>query len=148
MSQSDLHRNLVLRVAEEIKSRYPQIAVVVDVQKIPGDPVPPLIGGFRPDVYAETQTACAIVVIAEAKTDNDINNRHTREQVSAFIRHLEEKPNGRFIFSVTDVGANRAKTVLRFMHQEMRTVGTELSVFDQLDLWSLDLESGVLWHLI
>ncbi len=135
-----------MQVAAKIESYYPQMSVITDIQKAPGDPVPPLIDGFRPDVYAETQAKQSII-IAEAKTDRDIDNRHTRQQISAFINYLESRMKGHFIFSVTGCGANLARTTLRFMRQEFGVINTTLSVFDSYDIWTLDLDSGTKWRL-
>ena len=80
----------------------------------PGDEVPPLIGGFRPDVYGR-KTSASSIVIAEAKTDGDLDNKHTHNQIKSFIDYLERRENSFFVLSVTGYGANRAKTLLRFM---------------------------------
>ena len=146
MSQSDLHRDLVMKTVAELKRRHPQIAVTADIQQKPGDAVPPKIGGFRPDVYATLLSTS--IVIAEAKTDGDIDNSHTYNQLSAFVNYLERKRNGSMILSVTGCGANRAKTLLRFLWRDICVKSTLLSVFDSHDFWMLDSTSGVMWHLI
>ncbi len=138
----------MIQVAAIIEARYPKMSIITDIQQSPGDPVPPLINGFRPDVYANSKVKKQSTIIAEAKTDRDIDNSHTHKQVSSFINYLEKRIKGHFIFSVTGCGADRAKTILRFMYQELCTTHTILSVFDSHDLWSLDLDSGVKWHLI
>ena len=148
MSQSDAHRDLVLRVASELESRYPQFSVTTDIQQNPGDPTPPLINGFRPDVYATTKKDLVSVIIAEAKTDGDLDNWHTEDQLSTFINHLEQKGNGSFILSVTGYKSDHAKTLLRFIRQANQVTDTALIVFDSHDFWKLDLNSGLLWHLI
>lgn len=148
MSQSDAHKNLVLQVVTELESRYLQISIVADIQQNPGDPVPPLIDGFRPDVYATmSKDSVLMVVVAEAKTDGDLDNEHTDAQLSAFINYLEQQGNGSFILAVTGHSADHAKTLLRFMHQTNRVKNTVLAVFDSYDFWELDTNSGLLWHL-
>lgn len=102
MSESDAHRDLVMLVAARIESKYPGASVVSDRTRRPGDPVPHLISGFRPDVYATVTTDGSVsVIIAEAKTNADIRTEHTERQVLAFIRHLEQKKTGRFILTAT-----------------------------------------------
>ena len=76
MSQSETHRNLVVQVAKALEARYPRLSIVTDVQQAPGDVVPPLIDGYRPDMYARKRSTNEIV-IAEAKTDKDIDRTHT-----------------------------------------------------------------------
>lgn len=50
-----------------------------------GKRTPQVIGGYYPDVYYRT-TSCFI--IGEAKTDNDIDNHHTNEQIESYILEL------------------------------------------------------------
>ena len=88
MSQSEAHKTLVEMVAEAVEKRYPGIVINVDLQQSPGDELPLLIGGFRPDLYAKNNQK-GLIIIAEAKTDNDIDNRHTYEQITSFIKYLE-----------------------------------------------------------
>lgn len=149
MSESDAHRDLVMLVATRIESKYPGSSVVSDRQQLPGDLVPPLIGGFRPDVYATVSLADSVsVIIAEAKTNADIRTDHSERQVLAFIRHLEQKESGRFILAATGWGADRAKTILRFIREADQISHTDLMVFDGCDFWELDSQRGVIWRLI
>ncbi len=146
MSQSEEHKTLVEMVAAAIEKRHPGTALSVDLQQAPGDELPPLIGGFRPDVYARNSRT-GLVVIAEAKTDNDIDNRHTYAQIMSFINYLERQEKGSFILAATGVGADRAKTLLRFVCMELSVKSIMVEVFDCCDFWLLDLHSGVKWHL-
>lgn len=136
-----------MQIVTELELRYPQIQIVADIQQKPGDPVPQLIDNFRPDVYAVLPRGKSATIIAEAKTDEDIDNRHTRSQLTAFINYIGRHGSGSFILSVTGFGADRAKTLLRFLYQEICSTSTVLYVFDGCDLWSLDSTSGVTWHL-
>ena len=147
MSQSEAHRYLVKRVAEEITKLHPGTVITVDLQSSPGCDLPPIIDGFRPDVYARNNQT-GLIIIAEAKTDRDIDEKHTYEQTSSFVNYLERRGKGRFILSVTGTGANRAKTLLRFMSKELRLKNTVIEVFDCCDFWLFDLNGGVRWHLI
>ncbi|MCY3767943.1 MAG: hypothetical protein OXG56_01035 [Gammaproteobacteria bacterium] len=117
-----------------------------DLQPKPGDPVPPLINGFRPDVISRSNLENSIV-IAEAKTDRDLDNKHTENQIASFINYLEKKGNGCLVLSVTGCGADRAKTFLRFMHQSEKVRITNLTVFDGCDFWQLESFGGIAWHL-
>ena len=96
--------------------------------------MPPVINGFRPDVYGCASDGSP-TLIAEAKTDGDIDNAHTRNQALAFISHLEEKEGGLFILSVTGCRADFAKTFMRFILLEIGVVSADIMVFDSLDFW-------------
>lgn len=146
MSQSEEHKFLIEKVAAMVDKRFPGLMLTVDLQHSPGDELPPLIGGFRPDVYGRNNQM-GVTLIAEAKTDNDIDNRHTHRQVISFISYLERQNKGCFILAVTGIGANRAKTLLRFACKELNVKNITIEVFDCCDFWQLDLQSGVKWHL-
>ena len=146
MSQSDAHKDLVESIVEKLAQHYPDINIIADLQQFPGDELPPFIDGYRPDLYAR-QDHKGLIVIAEAKTDNDIDSSHTCEQLTSFIKHLEKQKQGIFVLVVTGSGACRAKTLLRFMRVELGVKNTKLQVFDTCDFWLLDSEGGVRWLL-
>lgn len=131
---------------QELESRHPQVSFTVDIQQRPGDPMPAIIGGFRPDAYAVLPVPPSIIIV-EAKTDRDLDNSHTDKQLAAFVAHLEQKKTGSLVLSVTGPRADDAKTVLRFLRQTAQVQYATLSVYDGCDLWSLDQDSGVMWHL-
>lgn len=146
MSQSEEHRLLVLKVSEALVNHHPEILITADVQSSPGETVPPLIGGYRPDVYAQLPETGAII-IAEAKTRNDIFNEHTEGQALAFLSYLDRQSGGRFILCALGRGADQAKTLMRFLVRNRKPRSARVQVFDGCDFWTLDSGSGVLWHL-
>lgn len=146
MSQSDEHRLLVLNAADALIQRYPEVTLVTDIQASPGDPVPPLIDRYRPDIYAWLPQTDSLI-IGEAKTHRDIWNSHTRNQVRSFVAHIEKTAGGRFILCAWGHNADRAKTLLRFLMWELHPSRVSAQVFDGHDFWTLDADNGVLWHL-
>ena len=149
MSQSNAHRDLVLATAQAVHHRHPNILVHTDLQESPGDLVPPLIGGYRPDIIGRCARTCTDLLIAEAKTDRDIDNQHTLDQLCAFLDHLDTLPRGigTFILTVDGHVADRARTVLGFACR--RRVSSRLCVhlFDCLDLWALGPPGAPQWRL-
>ena len=146
MSQSEAHKALVKGVVVALGSRFTNISMLVDLQQNPGDEVPPKIDRFRPDVYA-TQKREKFIVIAEAKTDRDIDNQHTHDQTISFIKYLNQSETSLFIMAVTGYRADRAKTFLRFINRELQAVSVGIEVFDGCDFWRLDSNGGVNWRL-
>jgi len=122
--------------------------ITSDIQESPGDPVPFLVGDHRPDIYATdlSQDAKVNFIIAEAKTDYDLDRPHTESQVNSFIEYLEKREQSQFILLTTGIGARRAKSILRFVHDERSVRRTQLAVFDTLDLWRYNSETKK-WHL-
>ena len=143
MSESVDHRRLIVDGISLIASKYPYMKITSDIQESPGDPVPVLIGGHRPDIYATdlSQDANLNFIIAEAKTDYDLDKPHTESQVKSFIGYLEQKEQSQFILLTTGVGARRAKSILRFVHDEESVKRTQLTIFDTLDLWCYNSET-------
>lgn len=60
---------------------------------------PPLVGGYRPDFWA-VDIPRTLTVLGEAKSANDIDNLHSRRQLSAYIAHLRQQPRPVLVFSV------------------------------------------------
>ena len=147
MSQSEAHRNLVLQVAKAIEARYFPISVITDLQQNPGDAVPPMIRGYRPDVYAHEEVR-NIQIIAEAKTDSDLKNLHTQRQLMSFIGYLSDKERSLFILSVTGTKSDQGKTLLRFTHRLSSARTVALEVFDGHDFWSFNLQDKTTWDLL
>lgn len=148
MSESSEHRRLVVDGIRLISSEYPNMKITSDIQDSPGDPVPFLVGDHRPDIYAAdlSQDAKVNFIIAEAKTDYDLDRPHTESQVNSFIEYLEKREQSQFILLTTGIGARRAKSILRFVHDEGSVRRTQLAVFDTLDLWRYNSETKK-WHL-
>ena len=146
MSESSEHRGLVVTMAEYLVRQYPGIIVDKDVQIKPGDPLPQMIGEYRPDIFAYYM-GNDFRVVGEAKTSNDIENSHSQKQFLTFVTHLESKHGGIFLLGVPGEKADRAKTVLRFLSKDMVLKRTSLQIFDGFDYWMLDKEGGVRWLL-
>ena len=149
MPESDEHRELVHGALKAIRQRFPEMELISDLQTTPGASVPSLINGFRPDLYGHDRSGTSpfVRLVAEAKTDSDLDNNHTDKQLSAFINYLERKGQGLFILSVSGSGAGHAKTVLRFKHLAEGVANTQLAIFDSLDFWYFE-RSGYRWRLI
>ena len=121
----------------------------MDVQEFPGDPIPPLIGGFRPDIIARCAHAGPVQIIAEAKTGRDIDNEHTIDQIGAFLDHLDMQPLavGTFILAVDGHVADLARTVLRFACRQRVSSRLRVNLFDGLDFWALGPLGAPQWRL-
>lgn len=135
--------------ARAIQRRDPGLRVTTDVSAVPGDPVPPQIGGYRPDIIARCLIQPISLVIAEAKTDGDVDNQHTRHQIEAFVSHLAAMPQGEgtFVLGVSGRVADNARTVLRFACRDRVSHRLRVSLFDGLDFWTLGPPGAPSWRL-
>lgn len=91
--------------------------ILHDLPSLIGCEKPPMIEGFRPDLYA-TCGATEAVIIGEAKTANDLETAHSREQYRAYARHLAASPRSTFILAVPWQLRVRAKTLMRLAVEE------------------------------
>ena len=125
--------------------------VTTDFLDVPGGSVPPLIGGHRPDIIARCAVDRRQLVIAEAKTDGDIDNRHTLSQIDAFVDHLDAMTTstgiGTFILAVNGNAAATARTLLRFSCRQRVSSRLHVKLFDGLDFWALGPLGVPLWLL-
>lgn len=149
MSQSDAHRRLVVSTAQAIQRCHPTMRITTDHQDIPGDPVPPCIGNHRPDIFARCTTTYVDLVIAEAKTNGDIDNQHTWSQIEAFVGHLDSMKagTGTFILAVNGQVASLARTILGFSCRQRVSSRLHIKLFDGHDFWTLDPLGVSLWRL-
>lgn len=134
MSQSNEHKRLVREMARAIAIRYPEAHWAVDLPLGHGGAAPPLVDGYRPDVYGE-DAAGELVVVGEAETAAGLERRHTYRQLRAFAGHLERREGGIVVLAVPGGRGDRAKTLLRFLAFELGLERVELRVFDGLDFW-------------
>ena len=146
MSESNEHRELVMLMAWKLQARHSNVLVEIDAQMHPGETVPRIINGRRPDIFAYTKDA-KFFVIGEAKTVAGLDNKHTYTQMASFVGYLEAMHQGTFVLGISGEKANSAKTMLRFLRKELSLTKTSLQVFDGCDFWTLDKREGVLWHL-
>lgn len=114
MSESEHHRILVHALAREIagNSVWAKPPVVYcDIQEgtITSD-APPLIGSNRPDVFAR-DIGAALSIIGEAKTSEDIDNRHTFDQLESFFDYLRVQPRAELWMAVPWLSAGTATRV-------------------------------------
>jgi hypothetical protein len=120
MSESDYHRSLVQALAMEISVdpiwSNPPI-LYCDIQNGITFDVPPIIGSNRPDVFAR-DLATAVLIIGEAKTSNDIDNRHTFDQLASFFDYLRSQPQGELWMGVPWLNAGTAMRVCTHMRKK------------------------------
>ncbi len=134
MPESLLHLRLVHLVVEHIERIYSPsypMALLHDLPGHLGDDKPPRIGGFVPDVYA-LDVPTSLVIVGEAKTNNDLETDHTRRQLSAFLKHLSRQARGVLIVGVPWQTAATARNLLSRLVQELGAEAVEVAVIDDV----------------
>ena len=74
--ESEAHKQFVQNAVQYIKRTFglEENQMSIDLGE-PGKTPPTVIDGFRADIYVHTPK---YIIIGEAKTDNDINNKHNK----------------------------------------------------------------------
>ena len=87
MPESLAHIQYVRKIVSYMKATFPSCQESVVQADLPeyGKRTPKVIGGYYPDVYYRT---VSLFVIGEAKTDQDIDNYHTNNQIKSYIDEL------------------------------------------------------------
>ena len=84
MAESAKHIELVKKIASYVNQLFQDLtstAIELDLPESERRP-PKVLGGFIPDMYYKFGD---LIIIGEAKTDNDIDNFHTRQQVKSYV---------------------------------------------------------------
>lgn len=85
--ESEAHKQFVRNAVNYIKRTFDleENQMLIDLGE-PGMTPPKVIDGFRADIYVHTSK---YIIIGEAKTDNDINNKHTAAQLASYITEVK-----------------------------------------------------------
>lgn len=123
MAESAKHLELVRCIVTYLQRRYKGLTSVAALADLPGAigcDKPPLISCYRPDVYA-IDAPHTITIIGEAKTQQDLETEHTRNQLSVFIRFLRSQPQGLLVIAVPWQARARARSLARLLVQQQET---------------------------
>ena len=89
-----------------------------------------MIEGYVPDVFA-TDVPTSVTLVGEAKTWQDLEQDHSRRQISAFLSYLSNTPQGIFVLSVPPVAGATARRLLSEINRPFLASGTRTIVLDQ-----------------
>jgi len=128
MGESESHNRLVKSIVDWIASTYFNGEVRHILADLPDRNVhsrPRKIGEAIPDAYALLPTGG--VVIGEAKTSTDLENRHTEGQLRSYLRFCKLSPESLIVIAVpwpvTALAKDRLKYLKRLEKlEEVRTI--------------------------
>ena len=138
MSESRHHSGLVMRAMRAVSaalSEMNEVNIKVDRSSFPNGR-PPLINGFRPDLYA---TGGHIVVIGEAKPPWDVETPRSQRQLGAFLRHVEQDQSRHMVLAVHWTTASTAMSVLRSIANNWPEVRSRVHILDGLRTLNLQM---------
>lgn len=98
MNESDAHRTLVAFLEAEIAA-FPWPLPPLIYADLDGRAIPELLEGSRPDVYA-SHIGRQLVILGEAKTEDDIDTPRSHQQYAAYLMHLSHFERGELWIAV------------------------------------------------
>ena len=132
MPESARHARLVEAIvahAEHRLGKSTEILVREDAVRPRRGERPPKVSGFTPDVYA-TDVPTTMTLIGEAKTAADLDTRHSRAQIAAFLEYLAHTPGGLFVLAVPITVKPRAIWILRELGGTLEVDAPQAEVID------------------
>ena len=136
MPESARHARLVAAIvahAERRLGKFTDIMVREDAVRPRRGERPPNLAGFTPDVFA-TDVPTTMTLVGEAKTAADLETRHSRTQIAAFLEYLAHTPGGLFVLAVPVAFKPRARGVLRELGRPLGMNVPQTEVIDDSDI--------------
>ena len=124
---------LVEALASHVKDHYLEGdtgRICIDHQGNNAQNVPPLISGYRPDLYVNNMPSFSI--IGEAKTSWDIERPHTEEQLTAFMRYCSRQANTILLLAVPWDMVRLMKGLVRHIKRKTGMDSVEPIVLERL----------------
>ena len=116
MPSSQTHHNYTHCIVRWIEDNYSKdyMVVITDLDNPIGEERPPNINGYIPDVYARN-IENDITIIGEAKTQNDVRNKHTKNQISSYLDYLCVARQGLLVIATQWDCVNAIKNTVEIM---------------------------------
>ena len=134
MSESSVHTNLVKSLAKWVIELLPpedSSHILVDIPENSPQKKPPRLYEFVPDVFVSNIQRYTLI-IGEAKTATDIDNNHTIDQLTAFLRKCSESNNSLLVLAVPWHKVRLAASVIRYCKKKADLDVVETRVIDRL----------------
>ena len=95
---------------------------------------PPRIGHYSPDLFVP-QTIKNGIIIGEAKTEYDIENKHSMSQIINFLEFLRNSNKNIFIFTVPCLMTRLAINVLNNLQRKSNAKEVRIIVLDNTPIF-------------
>lgn len=105
--------------------------MLIDIPENPPQKKPPKLYEFVPDIFVSNTDRYAFL-IGEAKTATDIDNNHTIEQLTAFLKKCSESNNSLLVMAVPWHVVRLAKSVIMHCKKKASLEVIETRVIERL----------------
>ncbi len=136
MAESSKHTALVQVIIKYIGREHAQImalGIINDLSSPLHADKPNRIDGFVPDVYA-FDAPLTTVIIGEAKTRDDLETEHSRNQISAYLKHLCHHHTGILILAVPWQAKRRASAIVEALRAQTGATSVKTVTLDDIVL--------------
>ncbi len=106
--------------------------LLVDNIDMLGASKPFAIRGYIPDIYCRFSSS-QYLIVGDAKTPRDLDTKHSKLQMEAFISHISTQGNGLFLIATTWATTNRAKSILKRIKQSLTANSVEVLVINEVN---------------
>jgi hypothetical protein len=133
VGESTQHQKLLLRLVEYVTTKFQDLyslTITHDLPKLIKEEKPPMIGGFRPDLYG-SDVPKTTVVVGEAKTALDLETEHSLSQYNAFLNYLIGQPGATFVISVEWNAVAAARRVFGNIKKRLPANSVNIIVIDE-----------------
>jgi hypothetical protein len=133
MSESIEHQNLVNMLIEYIINSElcrDTAYILMDLPTSNSNSKPPIVNGYRPDIYIETSR---IKIIGEAKTYSDAERKHSINQYKSYMEDCEKSEvDAYFIVSTTWEIQTSIRNMLNHFKKSLGLYKVHVVVISQL----------------
>jgi hypothetical protein len=119
----------IVAFAEQELGTLAEISVREDAVRPLRSEKPPKVAGYTPDVLA-TNIPTTRTLIGEAKTRADLENDHSRQQISAFLRYLSHTAGGIFVLAVPLNAGATARRLVAELSSPLGNTAPRLVILD------------------
>ncbi len=134
MAESSLHTELVRSLAlwaSASLTTHSHVVVYTDLPENPAENKPPSIEGFYPDLYC-TSVGGEPICIGEAKTLGDLESKHSRQQLTAYLRFLLTFRLGLLVVAVPWHAVPAARSLVRAIQRQSNTRAVNTHFIEKL----------------
>lgn len=134
MPETHQHKRLVEIMVEFVRNTYlngDTTRLLVDSAVSRDSGRPPIIGGFRPDLFAH-QPGSSAVILGEAKSIQDFENLHTLAQLTSFMCYCNKSPESIFVLAVPWIFQRNAESLVQMLKIRHGMKSVKTIVLEQL----------------
>lgn len=134
MPESSTHINLVKQLEKWITKVLPPedtSHMLVDSPENPPQKKPPKLYEFVPDIFVPNANYYTFI-IGEAKISTDIDNKHTEDQLTAFLRKCSECDNALLVLAVPWHEVRLARWMIKYCKKKIGLDAVETKVIEHL----------------